>query len=189
MDKEKPKSVLEERKLKREQAKKKLRFLIFAGIAFGLLFIIVIIAAIREGGFGNLIRGDGNILQNTIKNVGTSYIGTDDDPEEELEEIHSVDLPEIPDDPKEYTKNQLQNTIVFTDDVNKYSITIKKDTYILFSNRSAKFLSIQITNGLKFTLKDQEETNLKFTKVGTFTLRDTLDSTPGKITGTIEVIE
>lgn len=172
-------------KLRARQAKKKLKILITIGVLMLALFIIVFVASIRHGGFSNLLKGDKDPISNTINNIGTSF--TDNSPENK--QPKPVSLPSTPQDKKEVTTSQTQNYMAFdTFSPGEYEITIKKNTFVYFTNRMETRIGLQFSDGRDLKLNGLEEKNMKFPNPGTYTFTDVLDRTGEPITGTIHVL-
>jgi plastocyanin len=180
-------NILDRRKSQAAVAKKKLQILLIIGGLLFLLFLVILIAAIREGGLSNLTKGDKDVVSNTIKNIGTSF--TDDNkPTEIVKDFNKpLVLPTQPPSINEVTKSNEQNFIAFDAGLSKYSITIKKGTYVSLTNNTDTPISLKFSDGKVISLRNQESENVTFNKVGTYTFTDTLDNTSSQISGKIVV--
>lgn len=183
-------NILEERKALKASAIKKLRILIFIGIGMLCLFLVIIFAAIKQGGFSNLTKGNKNVVLNTLENVGTTFTGEKDsngvDPNTYNKPVKVTFAPKPKD---EVTLSQEQNEIVFDPYSSQYYIKVKKDSYIKFINNTGGNLNISISGLDQVALKDTEIRNIKAARVGKFQMKDLLDKSPMQINGTIEVVE
>lgn len=186
----KPRSILEQRKHNRELAVKKLKILLIIGIILIILVIIVIIAAVREGGFSNLLKGSSDPFTNTLKNIGTSFTGNDNNNATPTPDINKpIELPLPSEDPKQITLNRSQNFIVFSSSQSTYEITIKKNTFVEFKNVRGDSVTVRFSNGRTLRLKDLETENMYFADKGNYSFEDILDTTPLKVKGIVHVVE
>jgi hypothetical protein len=177
-------SIYDQREVRTKAAKKRLKILIIIGVLFLVLFLIVLIAALRSGGLSNLTKGDNNALTNTLTNIGTSFV----DPKDEEKKPAPLAFPSVTTDKTEVTKNQLQNFIAFDTFDSGYEITIKKDTFVYFTNRMETPIGLKFSDSRVVKLNSFEEQNVMFTKAGDFTFTDVLDKTGEPIKGVIHVL-
>jgi len=183
-----PRTILEERQYRRRQSIKRLRILLGLSIALLLLFLIVLFAALRKGGFSNLIKGDGNVVTNTVKNIGTSFVGTTPTPTENKNLTEPVQPPAVAENKNDITTNKSQNYIVFEGITNDYEITIKKGTYIAFSNQAGQPIGLKFSNSRDLKLEPGSEQNMLFSTVADIRFEDIYDSSSFKIKGIVHVV-
>jgi hypothetical protein len=177
-------SVYEDRKRQVKETKKKLKILLVIGILLITLFGIVMFAALRQGGIGNLIKGDGNPITNTINNIGTSFVEPSPTKQPQV-----IGFPDTPADKKEVTKEQFQNFVTFdTLSPGGYDITIKKGTFVYFSNKMEARVGLKFSDGRELKLNAQESANLMFPNPGTFTFNDLFVTQGEPISGTVRVV-
>lgn len=181
-------NILDKRKAERSNAIRKLKLLIGAGVGLLVLFLIILIASFREGGFSNLLKGESNVVVNTIENVGSSFIGNDDEDDPSTYNI-PVKVTTAPAPIDEQTVNEFQNEVIFDEFSTDYSIKVKNMSYIFFINNTGSSINIKIDGLDQVALEDGESKNIRVARIGTFAFRDLLDDSPMQIRGTIEVVE
>lgn len=165
--------------------RKKLKILLFIGMLLLLLFLVILYASLRLGGVTNLFKGDKDIVTNTLTNIGTTFT----DNKEEEKPPQPISFPTNVPDKKEVTVKETQNYVTFdTFSPGEYKITIKKDSFIYFSNNMETRIGLEFSDGRTLKLGGMDKQNMMFTQVGTYTFVDVLDTTGEPIQGVITVV-
>ncbi len=177
---------LQDKKLKKNLTQKKLKILIAIGVLMLVLFIVIFIAAARKGGIENLFKGSSNPISNTISNIGTTFTqtpGSDPSPRP----VSFTDSTNV--DPQVEKESVLQNYISFDTFNNGYDVTIKKNTFVYFSNLMDTRIGLKFSDGRDLKLGSQEEKNMIFNQKGNFTFKDVIDNSGEPITGIVRVVD
>lgn len=176
-DKPKRENILEQRKREREFARKRVRLLI--GIAISVLVLGAFV------GYFFFLRGG---KQSTSTSNITPTI--DEETKKKLEKIPTLSIPVDTRTPEERTKSNNINYIVFQDNQSEYNITIRKGTYVYFSNTAVINVGLQFSDGRTLKMRDGEDQNIYFTTPGKYTFYNALDrEVRFRIHGTITVVE
>lgn len=180
----KKEDIIKLRHINNKYKRQQLRLLIWIGACIIILIGLVIYAAFRVGGIQNLIQGDGNVITNTVNNVGSAITNPTDTPTP-TPTIFTVDITARPKDQK-YIEND-QNTLVISKFGSPYNVKVRKDTYILFVNNTGKLLGLQFSDKRQYRFEVGEEKNISFMQSGSVTFTDVIDSKFNPINGTIVV--
>ena len=180
-----PADTIQLSQLSQKHKKTRLRLLLWIGVCIAILVGLIVYASIRAGGIQNLFQGDGNIITNTVNNVGSSITNPTSTPTP-TPTIFTFEVTPINQDEK--TVSQNQNTVVLTTSGDDTNIRIKKGTYVLFTNATGKHVGLEFSNGLQYRFEAGEQKNILFPNAGTFTYRDVIDSYLLSISGTVTVI-
>jgi len=183
MPKNKEQSTLQLRKIKRDQSKKLLQILLILGVLLLVVFGILVWASFRLGGFQNIFRGDSNIVNNTVNNIGNAITSTSTPTPTPTEFV----IQNVITDSSQLSRDRNLNTIVFNNNQNEYSITIKVTSTVEFVNQTGKNIGLQFSDGRQLRIKTSDTSYETFFSTGTITFADQIDSSFNQITGTIIV--
>ncbi len=162
------------------------RLLIWIGSLALLIIGLVAFAAWRVGGVQNLFQGNGNIISNTVNNVGTAIISSPTASPSPTPTQFRVNIAPITTQPN--FLNQPQNSLILTKFRN-YNVTVKKDVMVLFVNDTGKIVGLQFSDGRQYRFEVGSQQNILFSKTGRITFTDVIDSRLNPIEGTITVVE
>ncbi len=177
---------LEARKKQLEVQKKRIKLLIGVGLAFLALFLVILYASFRKGGVSNLTKGDEDAVTNVVKNIGTSFNGSNATPTPTMF-LTPLDFGGSSKNLDEVTLKNTDNNMTFSSTNSDYQLTIKVGTIVHFFNQTGTPIGLKFSDGRTVRLSDGEEQTVKFLKAGDLTFSDQLDTTRDRIRGAIYV--
>lgn len=182
MPEKKEQSILKLRKFQKLQNSQRIRILVIIGILVSLVIGLVVWASIRLGGFSNIFKGDGNLVTNTVNNIGSINSTTTPTPTPTAFTI--TDIP----NPQDVIVDNTENTLVFSTDRDIYSITIKKGTTLEFINQTEKSMGLLFSDGRQVRVETKGSNYVVFLNTGTYTFSDQIDTQSSQITGKVTVV-
>lgn len=183
MPERKEQSILEKRKSNKEYIKKRLRILLIIGFLLLIILGLIIWASIRLGGIQNVFKGNGNVVTNTVSNIGNAISSTGT-PTPTPTEFTILDIPTDPD----LTASRIKNSFVFTNGSSIYEIKVKVGTQVEFVNQTGKQIGLRFSDGREVRIEAFGNNYETFLKTGTFTFADQIDIKRLQITGQIIVV-
>jgi hypothetical protein len=172
---ESSKSIYEQREEKRKKIKKIVFFSIYIGIIILILFF---------GYFLVIKSGSNNPVSDSLKNLGTKFVGEEEKKEDYNKPIELA----MPDWAKNSSSSESKIVVLSATGTN-YNITVKKELRINFRNETGAPVRLRFSDNRELGFNIDEEKTIVFARTGEYTFEDLLDNTRYRITGKVKITD